>query len=105
MNTSTAVYPDPDAFRPERFLERNYSPFEYLPFSGGHRRCIGAAFAAYEMARLRDGDCPRDAPQRAPMGPGECRTGRPQTPQSDDGPIVHRCNSQSVASATIDSFF
>ncbi len=44
------TYPDPDTFRPERFLERSYSPFEYMPFGGGHRRCIGAAFAGYEMA-------------------------------------------------------
>lgn len=44
------VYPDPDTFRPERFLERTFSPFEYMPFGGGHRRCIGAAFASYEMA-------------------------------------------------------
>lgn len=44
------VYPDPDTFRPERFLERSYSPFEYMPFGGGHRRCVGAAFAGYEMA-------------------------------------------------------
>jgi cytochrome P450 len=36
-------------FRPERFLERTYSPFEFLPFGGGNRRCIGAAFALYEM--------------------------------------------------------
>ncbi|NPC79648.1 cytochrome P450 [Pyxidicoccus fallax] len=39
----------PDAFRPERFLERAYSPFEYLPFGGGVRRCIGMALALYEM--------------------------------------------------------
>jgi cytochrome P450 len=45
-----AVYPEPDEFRPERFLERSFSPFEYMPFGGGHRRCIGAAFALYEMA-------------------------------------------------------
>ncbi len=44
------TYPDPECFRPERFLERSYSPFEYMPFGGGHRRCIGAAFATYEMA-------------------------------------------------------
>ena len=44
-----AVYPDPDQFRPERFLERRYSPFEYLPFGGGIRRCIGMAFAQFEM--------------------------------------------------------
>jgi cytochrome P450 len=44
------VYREPDRFLPERFLERSFSPFEYLPFGGGHRRCIGAAFATYEMA-------------------------------------------------------
>ncbi|MFO1065641.1 MAG: cytochrome P450, partial [Pirellulales bacterium] len=44
------LYADPESFRPERFLERNYMPFEFLPFGGGHRRCIGAAFAMYEMA-------------------------------------------------------
>ena len=44
-----AVFPEPEVFRPERFLERTYSPFEFLPFGGGHRRCIGAAFALYEM--------------------------------------------------------
>jgi cytochrome P450 family 110 len=43
------VYPDPDQFRPERFLERRYSPYEYLPFGGGVRRCIGMAFAQFEM--------------------------------------------------------
>jgi cytochrome P450 family 110 len=43
------VYPDPSEFRPERFLERRYSPFEYLPFGGGVRRCIGLAFAQFEM--------------------------------------------------------
>lgn len=43
------TYSDPDEFRPERFLERRYSPFEYLPFGGGVRRCIGLAFAQFEM--------------------------------------------------------
>jgi cytochrome P450 len=43
------LYPEPETFRPERFLERTFSPFEYLPFGGGARRCIGAAFAVYEM--------------------------------------------------------
>jgi cytochrome P450 len=43
------LYPEPEVFRPERFLERTFSPFEYLPFGGGARRCIGAAFAVYEM--------------------------------------------------------
>lgn len=43
------LYPDPGAFRPERFLERKFAPHEYLPFGGGARRCIGAAFGLYEM--------------------------------------------------------
>ncbi|MGF1989173.1 MAG: cytochrome P450 [Nostoc sp. ZfuVER08] len=43
------VYPQPKQFKPERFLERQYSPYEYLPFGGGNRRCIGMAFAMYEM--------------------------------------------------------
>jgi cytochrome P450 len=44
-----ATYPRPETFRPERFLERTYSPFEFLPFGGGHRRCMGAALADYEL--------------------------------------------------------
>ncbi len=44
-----AVYPQPKQFKPERFLERQFSPYEYLPFGGGNRRCIGLAFAQYEM--------------------------------------------------------
>jgi cytochrome P450 len=43
------TFAESDAFRPERFLERAYSPFEYLPFGGGVRRCIGMALALYEM--------------------------------------------------------
>ncbi len=43
------VYPEPKQFRPERFLERQYAPHEYLPFGGGHRRCIGSALAMMEL--------------------------------------------------------
>jgi cytochrome P450 len=44
-----SVWPDPDRFDPWRFLERRYSPSEWLPFGGGVRKCIGLAFALYEM--------------------------------------------------------
>lgn len=43
------IYPEPKRFKPERFLERQYSPYEYLPFGGSNRRCIGAALAQLEM--------------------------------------------------------
>jgi cytochrome P450 family 110 len=43
------LYPNPHQFRPERFLERQYSPYEYMPFGGSNRRCIGSALALLEM--------------------------------------------------------
>ena len=43
------LYPQPKLFKPERFLERMFSPYEFLPFGGGARRCIGEALAQFEM--------------------------------------------------------
>jgi cytochrome P450 len=43
------VYPDPHAFRPERFLERPAGTYTWIPFGGGVRRCLGASFALFEM--------------------------------------------------------
>jgi cytochrome P450 len=43
------LYPDPDAFRPERFLEHAPESYAWIPFGGGVRRCIGASFAQFEM--------------------------------------------------------
>ncbi|MEQ8999180.1 MAG: cytochrome P450 [Coleofasciculus sp. B1-GNL1-01] len=43
------LYPEPKQFKPERFLERQFLPYEYLPFGGGNRRCLGMAFALFEM--------------------------------------------------------
>ena len=42
------IYEDPDEWIPERFLDHKFSPFEFYPFGGGNRRCIGAAFASFE---------------------------------------------------------
>lgn len=43
------TFPEPEKFKPERFLNQKFSPYEYLPFGGGYRGCIGAAFSLYEM--------------------------------------------------------
>jgi cytochrome P450 len=42
-------YPDPTAFRPERFLEEPAGTYTWIPFGGGVRRCIGGSFAVFEM--------------------------------------------------------
>ena len=43
------LYPEPEAFRPERFLENPPGTYQWIPFGGGVRRCLGASFALYEM--------------------------------------------------------
>jgi cytochrome P450 len=46
------LFPDPDEFRPERFLDAKVDNYAWIPFGGGIRRCIGAAFAEYEMRTI-----------------------------------------------------
>lgn len=43
------IYPDPDAFRPERWLDQSPGTYTWIPFGGGVRRCLGASFALFEM--------------------------------------------------------
>ena len=71
-HTRPDLYPEPHAFRPERFLEGEAETYSWIPFGGGTRRCIGAAFAQFEMrvalgtilraCELRPGS---DRPERA----------------------------------------
>ena len=46
------IYPDPDAFRPERFLEAPPGTYTWIPFGGGTRRCLGASFSMFEMKHV-----------------------------------------------------
>lgn len=43
------IYSDPEQFKPERFLGKQYSTYEYLPFGGGHRLCVGMVLALSEI--------------------------------------------------------
>jgi cytochrome P450 len=44
------LFPQPEVFRPERFLDRQHEPYAWIPFGGGPRSCLGARFAMFEMA-------------------------------------------------------
>ena len=50
VQTGPGAWEDPDAFRPERFLDgAQPDPYTWIPFGGGVRRCLGASFATFEM--------------------------------------------------------
>jgi cytochrome P450 len=63
------LYPDPLAFRPERFLESPPETYGWLPFGGGVRRCLGAAFALYEMRIVLRMVVERTSPRPAGIEP------------------------------------
>ncbi len=49
VHTREDIYPDPFAFRPERFEDKPAGTYTWIPFGGGVRRCLGASFALFEM--------------------------------------------------------
>jgi cytochrome P450 len=59
VHRRASLYPEPGVFRPERFLGFKPAAWEWLPFGGGVRRCIGAAFAIYEMKMVLSALLPR----------------------------------------------
>src|SRR4051812_35010621 len=65
------LYPQPRAFRPERFLDARVSNYAWLPFGGGIRRCVGAAFAQLELRTIL-----RTVLERAELRPASGRPAR-----------------------------
>jgi cytochrome P450 len=70
------VYPEPYAFRPERFLEQPAGTYTWIPFGGGVRRCLGASFAQFEMATVLRVIAERVERLEAPDAAGERVTRR-----------------------------
>ena len=65
LHFNPSIWRDPYRFDPDRFLEYTPTPFEYVPFGGGYRRCPGAAFAHNELA-IAIGTVMRDVTLRVP---------------------------------------
>jgi len=90
------LYPEPDAFRPERFLGRRPDPYAWIPFGGGARRCLGMAFALFEMKLILAQLFSRFAFQLAE--PGRVRTVRRAITFAPQGGVRVRVQPRTLSS-------
>jgi cytochrome P450 len=73
LHARADLYPDPEAFRPERFVDEPVGTYTWIPFGGGVRRCLGAAFAQEEMRIVL-----REIATRADLRPARAKQERPR---------------------------
>lgn len=92
VHTREDTYPDPLAFRPERFLEQPAGTYTWIPFGGGVRRCLGASFALFEMKWVLRAiaDAVVDLQPGAPRAEGTKHRSITLAPKADGRVIVAR---------------